>query len=49
VVLIVGRRRHRFERVSHERCLRCGERLFDLETSRFFDNAVLGRRGRHVA
>ncbi len=37
VVLKVGRKRVRFEVVKHERCRKCGERVFDLETSRRFD------------
>jgi YgiT-type zinc finger domain-containing protein len=44
----VGRRRVRFENVTHEKCPVCGERVFDLETSRRFDTA-LGRRRRRAA
>jgi YgiT-type zinc finger domain-containing protein len=45
VVVRAGRRRHRFENVPHEHCLACGERLFDVETSRRFDAVFLkGRR-----
>ncbi|MGH7894511.1 MAG: YgiT-type zinc finger protein [Candidatus Binatia bacterium] len=45
VVFTVGRRRRRFSQVDHERCASCGERIFDLETSKRFD-VVLGRRRR---
>jgi YgiT-type zinc finger domain-containing protein len=34
----------RFEDVQHERCLACGERIFDLEVSRQFDAMFLRRR-----
>ena len=44
VVLPVGRRRHRFENVVHERCLACGERIFDVEVSRRFDAVILKRK-----
>lgn len=47
IVLRVGRRRHAIKSVDHERCLRCGERIFGLEVSRGFDATVLrGHRGR---
>ncbi len=48
VVLEVGRKRHRFADVTHERCRACGERVFDLATSLRFD-AVLGARRRRAA
>lgn len=48
VALRVGRRTHRFERVPHERCQACGERVFGIEASRRFDAVVL-KRGRHAA
>jgi YgiT-type zinc finger domain-containing protein len=44
----VGRKRVRFAGVLHEKCPACGERVFDLETSRRFD-AALGRRRRRAA
>jgi len=45
-VLRVGGRRHRFAGVGHEKCAACGERIFDLETSRRFDSVILRRRRR---
>jgi hypothetical protein len=44
VDLDVGRRRHRFERVPHERCLACGERIFGIDASQRFDAVALRRR-----
>jgi YgiT-type zinc finger domain-containing protein len=49
VVLRVNGRAYRFEQVQHERCRACGERIFDLETSRLFDDRVLRRRKSHAA
>jgi len=49
VLFRVGRRKYRFPHVAHERCLACGERIFDLEVSRQFDAAILKRRGRNAA
>jgi YgiT-type zinc finger domain-containing protein len=48
VVLKIRGRVHRFENVAHERCEKCGEQVFDLETSRRFD-AVLRTRGKKHA
>jgi hypothetical protein len=44
VELSVGRRRQRFARVAHERCLACGERIFGIEASQRFDAMALRRR-----
>jgi len=44
VVLRVSGRRHRFDAVPHEKCNRCGERIFGLDASKRFD-AVLTARG----
>jgi hypothetical protein len=44
VLLTVGSRRHRFERVPHERCLACGERVFGIEASQRFDAVALRTR-----
>jgi YgiT-type zinc finger domain-containing protein len=44
----IGRKRVRFAKVTHEKCPVCGERVFDLETSRRFD-AALGRRRKRAA
>jgi len=44
VVLRVGNRRHRFQQLPHERCLACGERIFDLDASRRLDALILKRR-----
>ena len=41
--LTVGRRRYRFPAIEHERCTRCGERIFDLAASKHFDT-ILKRR-----
>jgi hypothetical protein len=49
VVLRVGRRRHVVERVPHERCEACGERIFGLEVSQRFDAEILRRRRGHAA
>lgn len=49
VTLSVGRRRHCFEDVPHERCLACGERIFDLETSGKFDAMLSKKRRRRAA
>jgi YgiT-type zinc finger domain-containing protein len=46
VTFHVGGRTHRFEAVAHERCAACGERIFGLEASRRFDEAILPRRRR---
>lgn len=46
VVLRVGNRRHRFQQLRHERCLACGERIFDLVASQQFDVLILKRRRR---
>jgi YgiT-type zinc finger domain-containing protein len=45
----VGRKRLSFSAVKHERCTACGERIFDVETARRFDAAVLPRRRRPAA
>ena len=39
IVLTIGRRRHRFASVDHERRRQCGERIFGL-ASQMFDIAV---------
>lgn len=49
VTLSVGRRGHCFEDVPHERCLACGERIFDLETSSKFDAVLSKKRRRRAA
>jgi len=46
VVLTIGRCRHRFVGIEHERCRRCGERIFGLDASREFDAALRRRRSR---
>jgi YgiT-type zinc finger domain-containing protein len=43
VVLRVKGRSYRFERVKHEVCQACGERIFGLEVSRRFDERILSR------
>jgi ribosomal protein L37E len=48
-VLTVGKRAHRFAKVPHERCERCGERIFGIEASKRFDAALLKGRGRRAA
>jgi YgiT-type zinc finger domain-containing protein len=48
VEFLVGKKCVRFAEVAHERCPACGERVFDLETSRRFATA-LGRRRRRAA
>lgn len=48
IVLRIGNRRHRFEQLEHERCLACGERIFDIDASCRFDAVILKRR-RHAA
>jgi YgiT-type zinc finger domain-containing protein len=40
----VGKKRVRLSDVAHERCLKCGERVFDLATNRRLD-AAAGLRG----
>ncbi|MFM8411412.1 MAG: YgiT-type zinc finger protein, partial [Alphaproteobacteria bacterium] len=40
VVLTVREMRHRFQGVPHERCLECGERIFGIEASQRFDEAM---------
>jgi len=49
VVLRIGRRMRRFERIPHEHCLACGERIFGIDASRQFDLVLLKRRGRSAA
>ncbi|MBI1815275.1 MAG: hypothetical protein HYR72_09880 [Deltaproteobacteria bacterium] len=49
VTLRVNGRGHTFEAVAHERCAKCGERIFGLDASRQFDAAILPRRRRAVA
>ena len=49
VVLRVKGRTYRFEKVKHEVCKNCGERIFDLETSRMFDEKILSRRKSRAA
>ena len=49
VVLRVGRRQHVVERVPHERCEACGERVFGLEVGQRFDAEILRRRRGHAA
>ena len=46
VILRVGRQRHCFEGVAHERCQACGERIFGIDVSVQFDAAILRRRRR---
>jgi len=46
VVLRIGNHRHRFEQLTHERCLACGEHIFDIDVSRRFDAVILKRRRR---
>ena len=48
IVLRVGGNRYKVEAVPHERCSRCGERVFGIDASHRFDAVVLSRR-RHVA
>jgi YgiT-type zinc finger domain-containing protein len=49
VVLRVKGRSYRFERVKHERCGACGERIFGLDVSRMFDEKILSRRKTRAA
>ncbi len=49
VLLRVKGRNYRFEKVKHELCKICGERIFDLETSRMFDEKILSRRKSRAA
>ena len=49
VVLRVKGRSYRFEKVKHEFCKSCGERIFDIETSRMFDEKILSRRKSRAA
>jgi len=49
VALRVGRRRHIVQRVPHERCQSCGERIFGLEASQRFDAEILRPRRGHAA
>ena len=49
ITLRVGRGGHCFEDVPHERCLACGERIFDLETSGKFDAVLAKKRRRRAA
>lgn len=44
IVLHVKGRKYRFERVKHEVCKACGERIFGLDVSRMFDERILARR-----
>jgi hypothetical protein len=46
VTLRLGKRRRRFAAVPHEKCLECGERVFGLEASRRFDEALRSSRRR---
>jgi len=39
----IGIRNYQFEHVKHEICNACGERIFDLEISRMFDEKILSR------
>ena len=49
VVLRVAGKAHRFERVPHERCQACGERIFGVEVSHRFDAVIAARGRRQVA
>ena len=49
VVLRVKGRSYRFENVKYELCKSCGERIFDLETSRMFDEKILAKKKSRVA
>jgi YgiT-type zinc finger domain-containing protein len=49
VTLRIAQHRHRFERIEHERCQACGERVFGIDVSLQFDAAILKRRGRRAA
>jgi hypothetical protein len=40
---------HRFADVAHERCEKCGERIFGVAASRFLDAALLARRRSRAA
>ena len=43
------RRRYTVENVPHERCAACGERIFGVEASQRFDEAILRGRRRRAA
>ena len=49
VVLHLRGRRHRIPDVPHERCQRCGERIFGIEAAARFDAAVLKGRSKRIA
>src|ERR1700690_4185104 len=49
VVLREKGRSYRFGNVKHELCKNCGEIIFDLETSRMFDEKILSRRKSRAA
>lgn len=49
VELRIGGKPRRFEKVEHERCAACGERIFGLEASRQLDVALPRRRGPRAA
>lgn len=49
VELRVGRARHRFEEVVHERCANCGERIFGIGESLRFDAVILAHRRTRAA
>jgi len=49
VVLRVKGRKYRFENIKHELCTKCGERIFDLETSRMFDEKILTKKKSRAA
>jgi YgiT-type zinc finger domain-containing protein len=49
VVLHIGKRSHRFAAVPHERCERCGERIFGIDASKHFDAVILKGRSRRAA
>ncbi|MGH7554630.1 MAG: YgiT-type zinc finger protein [Longimicrobiales bacterium] len=49
VVLRIHGHRHRIADVPHERCQRCGERIFGIDVAGRFDAAVLKGRSTRVA
>jgi len=49
VVLRVKGRSYRFENVKYELCKSCGERIFNLETSRMFDEKILAKKKSRAA
>ena len=48
VMLRIGGHRYCFDKLNHERCLNCGERIFDIDASKRFD-AILKRGRRRAA